>query len=463
MSTMTTIARSDEGALREIETLMAGRCTRSAEMLRQHSHDESWHHPGLPDIVVFPTSTEDVARVVREASRLGLPIVAFGTGSSMEGHVNATRGGVCIDTRDMREILEVDTINAHCRVQAGVRRKELERHLRDTGYFFPVDPGADASLGGMAATRASGTTTVRYGSMRENVVGLTVVLADGRIIRTGGRAKKSSSGYDLTRLFVGSEGTLGVITELILRLSPIPEASTVFIASFPEFRSAVEAVHELLMLSLPLARIEYLDELEVDALNRFAGQQWTKQTTLILETHDTAELRDSIVEKVSDVLLGQGADVRIATTLDDQRAVWATRHRLADAERQLRPGCHMFVTDVAVPLSALAEFIDKVRRMSQTLGILAPAVGHIGDGNLHVTLLIDRDDPEEMRQAENFHDWIVSESLRLGGTATGEHGIGLGKRKYLVQEHGGAVEVMRAIKAALDPSNLMNPGKIFQD
>lgn len=456
------ILRPDRAsAVAEISNRFPDRTSRAPAVLESHSHDESWHHSCLPDVVAFPRSTEEVSEICRIAANHRLPIVPFGTGSSMEGNVNAVEGGVSIDTREMRRVLDVDTINADCRVEAGVTRLQLADELRHSGLFFPVDPGADASLGGMAATRASGTMTVRYGSMKDNVMGLTIVLADGRVIRTGGRARKSSSGYDLTRLFVGSEGTLGIITELTLKLSPVPESTTVVRASFSHFETLVDAVHQLSALGIPIARLEYLDELEVHALNSFAGKTLPLRNTLIIETHEAIAHQATTLELMKEVLAELAAEVEIARSPEEKSEIWSIRHALADAEKHLRPGSHMFVTDVAVPLSRLAELLRAVRENAGKLGILAPAVGHIGDGNIHVTLLVDRQNPHEIEIAENFHDWIVGYALKLGGTATGEHGIGMGKRKYLLEEHGEAVWAMKAIKAALDPLKLLNPGKLF--
>lgn len=458
----TPVSRSSRAsAIAEIANRFPGQSSRAPAVLESHAHDESWHHSSPPDIVVFPASTDEVSELCRIASKHRLPIVPFGTGSSMEGNVNALDGGVSIDTREMRSVIKVDVVNADCRVEAGVTRLQLAEELRHTGLFFPVDPGADASLGGMAATRASGTMTVRYGSMKDNVMGMTVVLADGRVIRTGGRARKSSSGYDLTRLFVGSEGTLGVITELTLKLSPVPESTTVVRASFPSFETLVDAVHQLCALGVPIARLEYLDELEVSALNNFAAKSLPLLDTLIVETHQAATHQAATLELMEEVLAGLGAEIDVASSPDAKSEIWSIRHALSDAEKGLRPGSHMFVTDVAVPLSSLAELLRAIKEKAGSLGILAPAVGHIGDGNVHVTLLVDRENRGEIDAAERFHDWIVGRSLTLGGTATGEHGIGIGKRKYLLDEHGEGVSVMRAIKAALDPHHLLNPGKLF--
>jgi D-lactate dehydrogenase (cytochrome) len=439
------------------------RASTASSVLDHHSHDESWHFATRPDIVVYPETTDEVRAIVGLARDHRVPIVPFGAGTSMEGNCNPVRGGVSIDTSRMDAILSIDPDNRDCRVQAGVRRTHLNEMVRDTGLFFPVDPGADASIGGMAATRASGTMTLLHGSMRDLVTGLTVVLGTGDVVQTGGRVRKSSSGYDLTRLLIGSEGTLGVITEVGLWLKPIPSASVAGLFAFDHTSDLVECVHDVTALGLSLARLEFMDPLEVRILNAYSKTSFPEKPTLLMELQGD----DNRVQSDFAVLLEIAAPVSTlvhkAITQEQKNALWKLRHDIAYAEKQYRPGADLFVTDVAVPLSNLATLVESVRRHAADTGILAPIVGHIGDGNIHVTLLIDRSSDAEVEAAERFHDWIIGEALRLEGTITGEHGVGMGKRKYLAIEHGISVSVMRGIKAKLDPLDLMNPGKIFPD
>jgi D-lactate dehydrogenase (cytochrome) len=375
----------------------------------------------------------------------------------------ASDGGISIDVSRMNQVLEVNAEDLDCRVQAGVTRKQLNHYLRDSGLFFPIDPGADASLGGMAATSASGTNAVRYGTMRENVIGLTVVLADGRIVRTGGRSRKSSAGYDLTRLFVGSEGTLGVITEVALRLYGIPEAISSAVCSFATLEGAVDTVILTIQSGIPVARIELLDDIQMDAVNRYANLDYAVQSTLFFEFHGTeASVREQ-AEMVGALAaeLG-GGEFAWASKTEERNKLWQARHDAYYAALALRPGAKGWATDVCVPISRLAECILQTKEDIAASGLLAPIVGHVGDGNFHLVFVVDTDDDKEMAKAEEVNDKMVLRALSMGGTCTGEHGVGTGKLHFLEAEHGDAVGVMRQLKLALDPGNLMNPGKIFR-
>ncbi len=446
-----------------LRALLGERLSTSAAVREQHGHDESYHRGYPPDAVAFAETTEEVARIVKLCADHGRPVIAFGTGTSLEGQVQALHGGICIDMTRMNAVLQVNAEDLDCRVQAGVTRKQLNEYLRDTGLFFPIDPGADASLGGMAATRASGTNAVRYGTMRENVLGLSVVLADGRVIKTGGRARKSAAGYDLTRLFVGSEGTLGVITEIQLRLHGIPEATSAAVSAFETLEGAVNTVIATIQSGIPVARIELLDEVQMDAVNRYSKLNYAVLPTLFFEFHGTEVGVAEQVEMVAGIAgeLG-GSDFSWARQAEDRAKLWQARHDAYYAVLALRPGAKGWATDVCVPISRLAECILETKRDIRASNLLAPIVGHVGDGNFHLTFIIDPDDPEEMRRAEALNDRMVTRALAMGGTCTGEHGIGTGKMKFLQAEHGDAVAVMRQIKLALDPGNIMNPGKILR-
>ncbi len=449
--------------LEGLRALLGDRMSTAASLREQHGRDESYHPARAPDAVVFPRSTEEVAAVVRVCAADGCPVIAYGTGTSLEGHVAALHGGVCVDVSHMDRILEVNTADLDCRVQAGVRRKQLGHHLRDTGLFFPVDPGADASIGGMAATRASGTNAVRYGTMRENVLGLTVVLADGRVIRTGGRSRKSAAGYDLTRLFVGSEGTLGIITEVGLRLYGIPEAMAAAVCTFPSLAAAVDAVMLTIQSGIPVARIELLDEVMMDAVNRYSDLDYPAEPTLFFEFHGSesgvAE-QSRAVGGIADEL--GGGDFRWATRPEDRTRLWQARHDAYYAAIALVPGARGWPTDVCVPISQLAESILTTKADIEREGLLAPIIGHVGDGNYHLSFIIDPANERDMARARAVNERMVAHALSLGGTCTGEHGVGYGKVGFLRAEHGEAVEVMRELKQALDPGNLMNPGKIVE-
>jgi len=416
-----------------------------------------------PDAVAFAQSTEEVAAIMRLAAKHNAPVVPFGAGTSLEGHVAAVQGGICINLTQMNRILAVNEGDLDCRVEAGVTRKQLNEFIRDRGLFFPVDPGANASLGGMAATRASGTNAVRYGTMRENVLGLTVVLADGSIVQTGGRARKSAAGYDLTRLFVGSEGTLGVITEINLRLYGIPEAMSAAVCPFPDLASAVDTVIQTIQSGIPVARIELLDEVQMDAINRYAKFDYPVQPTLFFEFHGSERGVVEQAEAVQAIAGDYGAgDFRWATQAEDRNRLWQARHNAYYAGLALRPGSKGWPTDVCVPISRLAECILETKRDVVESKLLAVMVGHVGDGNFHMCFMVDPDDREEMARAQAVNERMIHRALAMGGTCTGEHGIGSGKIDCLEKEHASAIPTMRLIKRALDPDNRMNPGKVLR-
>jgi len=446
-----------------LSALLGDRMSTARAVREQHGKDESYHTPHAPDAVAFVQSTDEVAAVVRLCAAHGVPVIPYGTGTSLEGHVAALLGGVSIDMSQMRRVVRISAEDLDVTVEAGVTRKQLNAELRSHGLFFPVDPGADASLGGMAATRASGTNAVRYGTMRENVLGLTVVLADGRVIHTGGRARKSAAGYDLTRLFVGSEGTLGVITEVTLRLYGIPEAMSAAVVSFPTIDDAVQTVIQTIQSGIPVARIELLDDMQMRAVNRYSKLTYAEQPTLFFEFHGTEQ---GVVEQAEQVAaianeLGAG-DFQWATRAEDRSRLWQARHDAYYAALALRPGAKGWSTDVCVPISRLAECISATKADIAQSRLLAPLVGHVGDGNFHLVFVIDPADEEELERARQLNDRMVMRALALGGTCTGEHGVGYGKIDFLAAEHGEALPVMRAIKQALDPAGLLNPGKILR-
>ncbi len=459
---MSLAAEKTHTATDELKALLGDRVSTNATVRDTHGKDESWHHPHRPDAVVFPNTTEEVSEVVKICARHKLPVVAYGTGTCLEGNVIPHHGGVVVDLLNLDQVLRVSAEDLDCTVQARVTRKQLNEYIRDQGLFFPIDPGADASLGGMAATRASGTNAVRYGTMRENVLALTVVLADGRIIKTSRRARKSAAGYDLTRVFVGSEGTLGIITEVTLRLYGIPEAMASAVCSFDALSGAVDTVIQTIQLGIPVARIELLDDLEMDAVNKFSKLDYPVKDTLFLEFHGTEAGVKEQAETVQELAAENGGgDFKWATKAEDRNKLWAARHDVTYASKALRPGCEIWATDVCVPISRLAECILETKKDLADSFLMAPLVGHVGDGNFHLGFLINRDDPKELEEAERLNDRLVMRALAMDGTCTGEHGIGLGKMKFMTAEHGEGVAVMRAIKKALDPDNIMNPGKIF--
>jgi len=453
---------STQSAIDELHALLADRLSTSSGVRDHHGKDESWHHPHRPDAVVFPNSTQEVSQIVQICASHHTPVIAYGTGTSLEGNVIPHQGGVVVDLMNMNHILRVNAEDLDATVQARVTRKQLNDYVRDQGLFFPIDPGADASLGGMAATRASGTNAVRYGTMRENVLGLTVVLADGRVIHTSRRARKSAAGYDLTRLFVGSEGTLGVITEVTLRLYGIPEAMAAAVCSFDSLEGAVNTVIQTIQLGIPVARIELLDEVQMDSVNKFSKLSYPVKDTLFIEFHGTpagvkeqAELLQSIAAEHG------GSEFKWTARQEERTRLWQARHDVTYANKALRPGCEIWATDVCVPISRLAECILETKKDLKQSFLLAPLVGHVGDGNFHLGFIIDRNNVAEIAEAERLNERLVMRALAMDGTCTGEHGVGLGKQKFLLAEHGEAVAVMRRIKQALDPLNILNPGKIF--
>ncbi|UWR44412.1 FAD-binding oxidoreductase [Phaeobacter inhibens] len=429
----------------------------------QHGHTTTWITNQPPDAVVFPTSTDEVAEIVRTCADYGVPVIPYGTGTSLEGHVNAPAGGICVDMMRMDKILVVHAEDLDVVVQPGVTREQLNTYLRDQGLFFPIDPGANASLGGMAATRASGTNAVRYGTMKDNVLALEAVMADGGVIRTAQRAKKSSAGYDMTRLLVGSEGTLGLITELTLRLQGIPEAIRSARCAFRSVDDACRAVMMTIQYGIPVSRIELLDEMSVRAANAYSGLDLPEMPLLLLEFHGSeagvVEQADTFAQIAEEF---GGFDIAATSTAEERSKLWQARHDMYWASLQLRPGAKGISTDVCVPISKLAECVSAACSKAEEMGLLAPMVGHVGDGNFHALLLIDMDSAEEREAADAYVGWLNELAISMEGTCTGEHGIGQGKRPYLQQELGETTRYMAAIKAALDPENILNPGKILE-
>ena len=455
-------AATRDWVLGELGSLLGDRLSTTPAVLEQHGHDES-HHPTLPpDAVAFVRSTEEVSAILALCHAAHVPVVPFGAGTSLEGGVSAPFGGISIDLSEMSQILAVSTEDMDAIVQAGVTHGQLNRQVRSQGVFFSVDPGADASLGGMCATRASGTTAVRYGTMRENVLGLTAVLADGTILRTGGRARKSAAGYDLTHLLIGSEGTLAVITEVIVRLHPTPETVHAASCSFPELQAAVSSVVAVLQSGIVPARVELLDEVMVDALAGYGGPRLTPGPAVFFELHGgpagVAENLATIATLVADF---GGTDFAAAATEDERRALWRARHDALPAARALLPGASTWSTDVCVPLARLVECLLQTKQDVERSGLLAPIAGHVGDGNFHLAFVVDLSDTEEMARAHRVNDAMVQRALAMGGTCTGEHGVGLGKTEHLAAEAGPALEAMRRVKDALDPQGILNPGKLF--
>ena len=454
---------ANQALIGDLRTLLGDRLSTAKAILERHGKDESYHPAVAPDAVAFAESTDEVSEIVRRCAEHRVPVIPFGTGTSLEGGVAALEGGICIDLTAMNQVLRVSAEDLDCTVQAGVTRKQLNEYLRDTGLFFPIDPGADASIGGMTATRASGTNAVRYGTMREAVLGVTAVMADGRIVRTGGRARKSAAGYDLTRLLVGSEGTLGVITEITLRLHGIPEAISAAVCPFPSVADAVNSVIMTIQSGIPVARIEFLDAAQMGACNAYSKLDYAVSPTLFFEFHGTERSVQEQAEQVG-AIAGEfgGTDFRWATRPEDRSRLWQARHDAYYAALALRPGAQGMTTDVCVPISRLADCIEETRADIDKAGVLAPMVGHVGDGNFHLVYVIDADDPEEVEACDALHERMVLRALAMGGTCTGEHGVGYGKMRFLEAEHGEAVSVMRQVKQALDPHNLMNPGKVVR-
>ncbi len=446
-----------------LRQLLGERLSHSAAVRAQHGKDESYHPAHAPDAVAFPQTTEEVAAIVKLCAAHRAPVIAFGAGTSLEGQVAALAGGVSVDMTQMNRILRVNAEDLDATVEAGVTRKQLNEHLRDTGLFFPIDPGANASLGGMAATRASGTNAVRYGTMRENVLSLNVVLADGRVIRTARRARKSAAGYDLTRLFVGSEGTLGIITELTVRLYGIPDAISAAVCAFPTLEAAVDSVILTIQSGVPVARIELLDESQMAAINRYSKLDHKIAPTLFFEFHGTPAGVAEQSETVKAIAAEHGGDdFRWATTAEARSKLWQARHDAYYAALAMRPGSKGWATDVCVPISRLAECIGETKQDLARSSIPSALVGHVGDGNFHLVFMIDPDRPQEIAEASRLNDRMVARALAMEGTCTGEHGVGYGKMEFLIAEHGEAVSVMRTIKNALDPDGIINPGKIVR-
>jgi D-lactate dehydrogenase (cytochrome) len=435
----------------------------SASVREQHGHSLTWARNQPPDVVVYPRRTEEVAEIVKLCTEREVPVIPYGTGTSLEGHINAPFGGVTVDLSLMKRIIAVHEEDLDCVVEPGVTRKELNEHLRDKGLFFPIDPGADASIGGMVATRASGTNAVRYGTMKDTVLSLTVVMPNGEIVKTASRAKKSSAGYDLTRLFIGSEGTLGIITEITLKLHGIPEAISAGICPFPSVKAACDAVIMTIQSGIPMARIELLDEVQVRAVNAHSKLTLPESPLLLLEFHGTESGVQEQAERFGDIAAEfSGGPFEWATKPEERSRLWQARHDSYWAAKGLRPGAQSVATDVCVPISRLAECVDATKHDIVESGLIAPIVGHVGDGNFHVQPLVDMDNPAEIAACEAFIDRLVRRALAMEGTCTGEHGVGQKKMKYLEIEHGpAALDLMRVLKRAIDPHNIMNPGKII--
>jgi len=447
-----------------LQAQFGNRCVTSSAVREQHGHTLTWIPNQPPDVVVFPQSTEEVAEIVKLCAKHRFPVIAFGTGTSLEGHVNAPYGGVSIDMSMMKQVLVVHDEDLDVVVQPGITRKELNEQLRDKGVFFPIDPGADASIGGMTATRASGTNAVRYGTMKDNVLALKAVMPDGEIIKTAQRAKKTSAGYDLTRLLVGSEGTLGVVTEITLKLHGIPELIMAAACSFPTVKDACDTTIMTIQTGLPVARIELLDALQVKACNAHSKLSLPEKPLLLVEFHGTeAGVREQ-VERFGDIAREfGGSEFQWAEKPEDRTKLWQARHDVYWAALGLRPGAKSIATDVCVPISRLAECIEETIADIESHGIIAPIVGHVGDGNFHCSPLVMMNDPDEIERNEAFLVRLAERAIRFDGTCTGEHGIGQGKMKYLEAELGApTLNVMRAIKRAIDPDNIMNPGKIIK-
>ncbi|KQS88248.1 MULTISPECIES: FAD-binding oxidoreductase [unclassified Rhizobium] len=449
------------------ETLLsrfADRFSISQAAREQHGRGESHHTPAIPDAVIFAESTEEVAEIVRLCAAEDVPVIAYGAGTSLEGHLSAVRGGISIDLSRMSRIIRVSADDLDCTVEAGVTREQLNTYLRDSGLFFPIDPGANASLGGMASTRASGTNAVRYGTMRENVLSLTVVLPTGQIIRTGGRARKSSAGYDLTRLFVGSEGTLGIITEVTVKLYGIPETISAALCSFESVEQAVKAAIAVVQLGIPVARMELMDRGLIQAVNAYSNLSLKIEDTLAFEFHGSPAGVQEQVEMVSAIVEDNGGkDFEWANAPEDRNRLWKARHNAFYAVVSQRPNARGWSSDVCVPVSKLSGCIIRTRELLHNCSVPAAILGHVGDGNYHVVFAIDPDNQAERDEVAAINKKMVQYAISVGGTCTGEHGVGTGKIAYLRQEHGDAVDLMAVIKSAIDPKGIMNPGKILPE
>ncbi|MGA7984948.1 MAG: FAD-linked oxidase C-terminal domain-containing protein [Burkholderiales bacterium] len=451
----------DQSVVTELRALLGERVSTAASVREHHGKDESYFPYALPDAVVYPHSTEEVRDVVNICRRHGVPMIPFGVGTSLEGHVLAIEGGVTIDLSQMNAVLAVHEEDLDAVVQAGVTRKQLNEYIKHTGLFFPIDPGADATIGGMASTRASGTNAVRYGTMRENVLSLTVVLADGRIIKTARRAKKSSAGYDLTRLFVGAEGTLGIITEVTVKLYPVQEAMSAAVCAFDSIDGCTRTVIQTIQAGVPVARCEIVCEHSIDAINKYKKTSYRVAPTLFFEFHGTQASVVEQAETVQEIARENGGmDFQWATRPEERNLLWEGRHNAYFACLQTRPGARALSTDVCVPISRLAECVHETMEDVKSYVVPVPMVGHVGDGNFHLIFLIDPDKPEELELAKTLNKRLVRRALAMEGTCTGEHGVGMGKQGSMQEELGEAVDVMRGIKRLFDPDNLMNPGKV---
>lgn len=439
------------------------RCSRAEAVREHHGRDESPYPAMLPDAVVFAESTDDVVFVAKLCNAHGVPLIPYGVGSSLEGHLLAIEGGISLDLSRMNQVVSINAEDLTATVQAGVTRKQLNEHIRDTGLFFPIDPGADASLGGMASTRASGTNAVRYGTMRENVMSLTVVTADGRVLRTAGRARKSSAGYDLTRIFVGSEGTLGIITEVTVRLYPQPEAVSAAVCNFPTVKDAVQCVIETIQLGVPVARVEFMDAHSVRSVNLHSKLNLRETALLLFEFHGSPAGVQEQAETVQELARSHGGmDFEWAERPEDRSRLWTARHNAYFAGLQLRPGCKASTTDVCVPISRLADSIVAASETLAKASFPSTIVGHVGDGNYHVLMLLDPDSDAEWKESEIINHELVRQAIANDGTCTGEHGVGLHKMQFMAEEHGeDALDLMRSLKHAFDPNNILNPGKII--
>jgi D-lactate dehydrogenase (cytochrome) len=448
--------------IRELRTKFGDRVVTSLAVREQHGNTVTWVKAEPPDAVVFPQSTQDVSEIVKLCAARRVPVIPFGTGTSLEGHVNAPFGGICVDLSQMKRVIAVNAEDLDCVIEPGITRKELNEHLRDQGLFFPIDPGADASIGGMVATRASGTNAVRYGTMKDCVLALAVVLPNGDMVRTAKRAKKSSAGYDLTHLFIGAEGTLGIITEITLTLHGIPEAISAGVCQFPSVKAACDAVIATIQTGIPVARIELLDQMQVRALNLYSKLGLPESPMLFLEFHGSdAGVREQ-TDRFGEIAAEHGCrKFETATTPEERTRLWQARHDAHWSVRSLRPGANSISTDVCVPISRLAECVEQTQRDIAEMDLLAPIVGHVGDGNFHCLPLVDTNNAEEVTKVQEFIDRLVARAIAMDGTCTGEHGVGQKKIKYLEIEHGApAVELMRTMKRAIDPLNIMNPGKV---
>ncbi|TAM74286.1 FAD-binding protein [bacterium] len=452
-----------DGFFEPIEQRFGSRFSRAEAVREHHGQDESPYAPVPPDGVVYATSTEDVAWLARHCNQHGVPLIAFGAGSSLEGHLLAVQGGITVDLSQMNKVVSIHAEDLTATVQAGVTREQLNEHLRHTGLFFPIDPGANASLGGMSATRASGTNAVRYGTMRENVMSLEVVTADGRVIKTANRARKSSAGYDLTHIFVGSEGTLGIITEVTVRLYPRPEATSAAICNFSTLESAVGSVIEIIQMAIPVARVEFMDTTAVKATNAHSNLTLRESPLLLFEFHGSAAAIKEQAEAVQSITHEHGGmDFEWAERPEDRSRLWKARHDAYFAGLHLRPGCRASTTDVCVPISCLARCVTETAAELDQASFPYTIVGHVGDGNFHVLMLLDPNNPAEWEESERINANLVRRAISMDGTCTGEHGVGLHKMEFMVAEHGqDALDLMRSLKQAFDPNNILNPGKII--